>query len=55
MDICKAQNIQNPHNIFPENFELQFYQAFHSLKQLGCDYFYFLLDPQVFCDAYGLP
>lgn len=42
MDICKTQNVQNPHNIFPENFELQFYQAFHPLKQLGCDYFYFL-------------
>ena len=27
---------------FPEQFELQFNQAFRTLKLLGCDYFYFL-------------
>jgi hypothetical protein len=27
---------------FPEKIELQVYQAFRSLKELGCDYFYFL-------------
>lgn len=32
----------NLHVLFPERFELQFNQAFRSLKLLGCDYFYFL-------------
>lgn len=35
-------DIPKTHNLFPESFEFQFYQAFRSLKKLGCDYFYFL-------------
>jgi hypothetical protein len=42
MDVCVSANTRNSHNIFPEKIELQFYQAFCSLKLLGCDYFYFL-------------
>ena len=42
MDICATQKARSLHNTFPEKFELQFYQAFHTLKLLGCDYFYFL-------------
>ncbi|WP_058535345.1 autoinducer binding domain-containing protein [Legionella saoudiensis] len=42
MDIFNALETRSLHNIFPENFELQFHQVLHSLKQLGCDYFYFL-------------
>ncbi len=33
---------RNSNNQFPEPFELQFSKAFRSLKQLGCDYFYFM-------------
>ncbi|HAT8643596.1 hypothetical protein [Legionella pneumophila] len=42
MDVCASTDARSLHNIFPEKFELQFYQAIRSLKQLGCDYFYFL-------------
>ena len=42
MDVCAITNAKNLHNFFPESFELQFYQAFRILKNLGCDYFYFL-------------
>ncbi|WP_165483101.1 autoinducer binding domain-containing protein [Legionella genomosp. 1] len=42
MDLQLYSKSKNPHNSFPEKFELQFYQAFHTLKKLGCDYLYFL-------------
>lgn len=42
MDVCASTDAKSLHNIFPEKFELQFYQAFRPLKNLGCDYFYFL-------------
>lgn len=42
MDLCTIQKAGSLHNFFPEKFELQFYQAFRKLKDLGCDYFYFL-------------
>ncbi|MCE3043961.1 autoinducer binding domain-containing protein [Legionella sp. 16cNR16C] len=42
MDLQAAPKAKNPHNSFHEKFELQFYQAFHTLKRLGCDYLYFL-------------
>ncbi|KTD47817.1 autoinducer binding domain-containing protein [Legionella quateirensis] len=42
MDVCASMDARSLHNIFPEKFELQLYQAFRALKQLGCDYFYFL-------------
>ncbi|USQ12955.1 autoinducer binding domain-containing protein [Legionella lytica] len=41
MDVSKQQS-SYLHSTFPEQFELQFYKNFHSLKRLGCDYFYFL-------------
>lgn len=41
MDFSKHQS-KYLHSTFPEQFELQFYRNFHSLKKLGCDYFYFL-------------
>lgn len=41
MDLSKHQS-KYLHSTFPEQFELQFYKNFHSLKKLGCDYFYFL-------------
>ncbi|MFO2625239.1 autoinducer binding domain-containing protein [Legionella pneumophila serogroup 1] len=41
MDLSKQQS-KYLHSSFPEQFELQFYQNFHSLKKIGCDYFYFL-------------
>ncbi|HHG8507950.1 TPA: autoinducer binding domain-containing protein [Legionella pneumophila] len=41
MDLSKHQS-KFLHSTFPEQFELQFYKNFHSLKKLGCDYFYFL-------------
>ena len=47
MDADKQKN-NYLYNTFPEQFELQFYKNFLSLKNLGCDYFYFLgLDSQV--------
>ncbi|RAP34624.1 hypothetical protein B1207_15180 [Legionella quinlivanii] len=42
MDLQLYSKSKNPHGSFPEKFELQFYQAFHTLKKLGCDYLYFL-------------
>ncbi|STX39273.1 autoinducer binding domain-containing protein [Legionella feeleii] len=42
MDVCATQKARSLPNIFPEKFELQFYQAFHTLKNLGCDYLYFM-------------
>ncbi|WP_058508234.1 autoinducer binding domain-containing protein [Legionella quinlivanii] len=42
MDLQLYSKSKNPHSSFPEKFELQFYQAFHTLKKLGCDYLYFL-------------
>lgn len=42
MEVCTINNTKNLHNYFPENFELQFYKIFRKLKNLGCDYFYFL-------------
>jgi len=42
MDVHAISNVRNLHGIFPQKFELQFYQAFRRLKDLGCDYFYFL-------------
>lgn len=42
MDFFVAQRANNFHAFFPENIELQFYQVFRKLKNLGCDYFYFL-------------
>lgn len=42
MDVGKIATVRNFHNIFPEKFELQFYQIFRSLLSLGCDYLYFL-------------
>jgi hypothetical protein len=42
MDVYAIQKIESLHSSFPEKFELQFYQSFHILKNLGCDYFYFL-------------
>jgi len=42
MDVSKTNNALAYHNIFPENFELKLYKAFKSMKELGCDYFYFL-------------
>lgn len=42
MDVDFNSSGQNLFNVFPETFELQLYKAFHVLKNLGCDYFYFL-------------
>lgn len=41
MDLHAQQN-RYLYNTFSEQFELQFYKKFHALKNLGCDYLYFL-------------
>jgi hypothetical protein len=38
----KIQKLGKLRTPFSEDFELQFYQAFRKIKDLGCDYFYFL-------------